>query len=222
MEQKIKVFGRITNFEEEPLKGAIVRLVNDQFEDIYNTFTDEEGNYELFVQKGLYYSFYACKDYNINYLEYWAWNLPLFNEIELNAKIDGLEVYTLTAFRIKQGFPQLMLYFRPMSLKRAKILNQTADLLKDSEIIDISPDLSKDDIKVTINNETSEIYEINKVLEYGGNNQRIYSYLIHVSTNKVLNAYDYNRIDIKLFDKETMEQGEGTLFWKEDRAIVSP
>lgn len=221
METKIKVFGRITNFKEEPVKEAIIRLLNDRFEDIYNTFTDEEGNYELFVQKGLYYTFYACKDYNINYLEYWAWNLPLFNDIELNAKIDGLEVYTLTAFRIKQGFPQLMLYFRPMSLKRAKTLNQTADLLKDSEIIDISPDLSKDDIKVTINNEASEIYEINKVLENGGNNQRIYSYLIHVSTNKVLNTYDYNRIDIKLFDKETMEQGEGTLFWKEDRTIVS-
>jgi hypothetical protein len=30
MEAKIKVFGRITNFEGKPLKGAIIRLLNDR------------------------------------------------------------------------------------------------------------------------------------------------------------------------------------------------
>lgn len=214
-----RLYGRITDFDGEPLQGAVVRLINDQFEDIYHTFTDKAGCYELLVRKGVYYTFYACRDYNVRFLEYWAWNVPLFDDFELNARIDGLEIYSLTAFRVKRGFPQLMLYFRPMSLKRSKAIDQSLGMQEGYSIIDISPDLSKEDIKVTINNEASEIYEVNKVAEYAGENQGIYAYLVHVSTNKALNIYEYNQINIKLFDKETKEKGEGVLFWKEERTL---
>lgn len=215
----IKLHGTITDFQGRALQGAVVRLINDQFEDVYHTFTDEEGHYELFVRKGLYYTFYACKDYKINYLEYWAWNLPLYDDYELNARINGLEVYSLTAFRIKRGAPQLMLYFRPMSLIRSKSTADITVMQEGHEIINVCPELSAGDIKVTINHEISEIYEVNKVLEHAGGNQGIYAYLIHVSTNHVLNIYEYNRIDIEIFDKETKESGEGTLFWKEEKTL---
>lgn len=215
----IKLHGTIADFQGQALQGAVVRLINDQFKDVYQTFTDEEGHYELLVGKGLYYSFYACKDYKINYLEYWAWNLPLYDDYELNARIDGLEVYSLTAFRIKRGDPQLMLYFRPMSLIRSKSTADITVMQEGQEIINVCPALAAGDIKVTINHEISEIYEVNKVLEHAGENQGIYAYLIHVSTNQVLNIYEYNRIDIEIFDKETTEYGEGTLFWKEEQTL---
>lgn len=48
----------------------------------------------------MYYNFYACKDYSVNYLEYWAWNLPLFEDLEINPRIDGVDVEVYHVNRI--------------------------------------------------------------------------------------------------------------------------
>lgn len=222
----VKIYGQITDFNGVPLPEAEVRLISDKFEDIHVTNTDCDGKYEINVEKGLYYTFYACKDYKVNYLEYWAWNVPIFDNMEMNARIDGLEIYSLEAFPVKRGFPQLMLYFRPMSLKRAKeleakgLVNFKEKTIDDSvKIIDISPELTKDDIKVFVNDEKVEVFEVNRVKEYGGENQSMYSYLVHISLNKDIDKYEYNKVHITLTDSKTGEQGEGSVFWKEERTM---
>lgn len=172
------------------------------------------------MDKGMYYAFYACKDYGVHYLEYWAWNIPAYQDIEMNSKIDGLEVYSLRAFKVFRNFPQLMLYFRPMSLKRSQPLRENIQMLDSSEIIDIAPNLTKDDLKVFINGKKSEIYQINKVQEYADQNN-IYAYLIHVSLDSTTNLFEYNRIDITIKDDETGEFGMGTTYWKEEATINS-
>lgn len=93
----------------------------------------------------------AVKDYGINKLEYWGWNLPAFEHTEINIRIDGLEVYEINAFMIQRTQPyiSMMIYFRPMSLKRA-LKNREKLNDNNNETIDISPILSEDDIKVKI------------------------------------------------------------------------
>lgn len=212
--ETIKIFGKVTDFQSNPLSGAIVQVFNDRFEELNHTYTNDLGQFELVLNRGLYYAFYACKDYKVNYLEYWAWNLPAYQDLEINPRIDGLEIYSLIAFKILRAAPQLMLYFRPMSLKRAVpyLENQKTEIAK--KRIDIAPNLTTDDIRVFINGQESDIYQINKVQEYG-DGLHMYAYLVHVSLDEKVNIYEYNRIDLTLKDSETGELGEGTTYWKQ-------
>jgi len=224
MKNYVKLQGVVTDFNNAPLEGAVVALKNTSFENLYETYTDKDGKYEIEVKKGLYYTFYACKDYRVNYLEYWAWNIPLYEDKVIDAKIDGLEIYGVNIFQVQGGYPALMIYFRPMSLTRGLKL-ETDGNLDSLEIIDISPELEKEDIEVYWDDRKMAIYEVNKVMEYGGKikdlNQHIYSYLIQIELpiEYKEKLYKYNKIDIKLKDKETGERGEGTIFWKKEQAI---
>ncbi|MEW8957132.1 hypothetical protein [Clostridium sp.] len=156
---------------------------------------------------------FACKDYGVNYLEYWSWNIPIFDDMEINPRINGLEVYSIKAFRVQWGFPQLMIYFRPMSLSRSRSRSE-------EEKNDIAPKLTKEDIEVHINGERSEVYVVNRILEYVGENSYMTGYLIHVSLNKEVNKFTYNKIDVAIVDRETDERGEGSVFWKEDEGVT--
>ncbi|WP_207654975.1 hypothetical protein [Haloimpatiens massiliensis] len=139
--------------------------------------------------------------------------------MELNVKIDGLEVYAINAFQVQGATPnRIMLFFRPMSLKKSKPLKESGEI-DALEIAPISPNLTKDHIHVIINEEKVKIYEINKVFEDRGDNKKLISYLIHVGLPKNLNKYEYNKITITLYDSETHERGEGSLFWKADEVI---
>lgn len=228
--KKVKIFGKVTDFNGTPLSDAVVELKNDKFEDIQAVSTDQNGAYRLDVEKGLYYAFYACKDYKINYLEYWAWNVPVFDDLELNVRIDGLEVYAVNAFRIQGGYPSLSLFFRPMSLQKAKDLealgaiNIKDKLVSDSiAIIDICPVLSKEDMAISIDGQIVPVLTTNKILEYIGNAgegkkiQQMYSYLVQVGLpdNYQNDIQAYKKINISLTDRKTGEKGEASLFWKE-------
>lgn len=230
---KTKLYGKITDFNNMPLSEAVVRLISDKFEDIHVTYTDTNGNYELEVEKGTYYTFFACKDYNINHLEYWAWNVPIFDNMELNARIDGIEIYALNAFRIQGAHPAISLYFRPMSLKKGKKLQElgywdsdTKTDKKAVDIFDIAPELSNSDIEVYVDDKKVEVLGVNKTLEYVGKNidnkdEHMYGYLIQVSLPADYRAtkYDYKKIHVVLNDKETGEKGEGSVFWKEPKTL---
>lgn len=211
----VKVTGRITDFQNNPQANAIVRIMDDHFEDIESTYTDDNGYYQLTISKGVYYAFYACKDYAIRNLEYWAWNVPVHEDSEINARIDGLEIYSLTAFRAQFGLPQMMIYFRPMSLKKGKPFKENAELLN-QPIVDIAPNITEHDVEVRINGIPSVIHQVNKVFEYVGSG-KMYAYLLHVSAPIDLNRYEYNKIDVVVADRETGEQGEGSVYWKEER-----
>lgn len=119
----------------------------------------------------MYYNFYACKDYSVNYLEYWAWNLPLFEDLEINPRIDTLDLYGLNAFKIQGTSPALTLYFRPMTLKRSRQLEEEGSWecankveKKYVEIFDIAPKLEKENIKVQIDGTDAEAYHVNGIL----------------------------------------------------------
>jgi hypothetical protein len=45
------------------------------------------------VETGMYIALTAVKDYSVKDLEYWAWNVPAFGELEINPRFDRLEVW---------------------------------------------------------------------------------------------------------------------------------
>jgi hypothetical protein len=230
-EGKILISGRVTDFDNNPLQNAVVEIKNARFDAIYKANTNDKGQYEIFVEKGVYLALMVCKDYKTKYLEYWAWNIPAYQDLQFNPRIDGIEVYAMNAFVPQGAYPSLIIYFRPMSLKRTQEAGGS-NALKNMKVVDISPDLSEDDIELKINGTTVKILEINRVKEYADGISSMIAYLIQSTMpRKSIIAYliqsalplrtpnskrysEYLQIDLTLRDKKTGEKGEGCLFWK--------
>ena len=164
------IWGKITNKFGNPVEEATVALKNKKFEDLYVTYTDEDGNYKLDVENKEYPYLFIVKNFAVDNLEFWCQDINFENGIdkEINASIDKLEVYGLNVFKVDGGYPALMIYFRPMSL--VKHLNGDSDIF---------PDL--DNIEVKINNKKSEIYVVNHVEEFAGNGKTMKSCLLNIS-----------------------------------------
>lgn len=163
------------------------------------------------VEEGAYYTIGIFKDYRVRFLEYWAWNVKVTGDLKLDAVIDGLEIYACNAFKIQGAFPSLNVYFRPMSLNRLKTLEETADMSA-LKIIDIAPNLTLDDIAVTLNGEDVDVLMINKVKEYAGPGQSMFAYLIQIGLNPTFDSSKDNHIVLTVRDHETGEMGMGSVF----------
>jgi hypothetical protein len=227
-EGKIAILGKVTDFDGNPLQDAAVGVKNNRFQTVYETRTNTDGEYRLCVKKNLYMALAAFKDYKTKYLEYWAWNIPAYQDLQIDPRIGGMEVYAMNAFRPQGAFPSLFIYFRPMSLKRFQVI-QNKKALRKSDIIDISPNLSKDDIEVRINKRPIGILELNRVKEYAGGIESIIAYLVHLALpRRSIMAYlvqstfpfkskktlEYTCIDLTARDAQTGEKGEACLFWR--------
>lgn len=224
MERLTNIYGKLTDFEGNSIANGDVDIYNDKFSHfVYRSKTDESGNYNLEVKSGIYMAIAAVKDHGIKYLEYWGWNLPAFEDMEINMRINGLEVYAINAFMIQRSRPNnsLMIYFRPMSLKRVQKFREGIGTGNDT-ILDVTPTLDKNDIDVTVDGQQVEIIGMNRVMEeVVESHQKVMGYLIQVSISGIEFKQQYSKIHIALKDKETGEKGEGSLFWQKPEAFNS-
>jgi hypothetical protein len=207
--ETITIKGKVSDFKNNPVAGAKIILKDSKFYKIIDsTFTDSSGTYSVNLRKGTYLTLAAIKmdDYIKSKLEFWAYNIPTTENLELNIRYDRLEVYGVNVFQVQEAYPGYTIYFRPMSLTRFA----TTDL--SSKIINIAPPPDKIDIRVRINEEDVQINNIQEVIEFGGK-QNMNAYLIHtnLSTNKV-SVYD--KIQITVTDKENGDMGEA-VYYKE-------
>jgi len=213
--QSAEITGTITDFQNHPIAGAEVDVRDAHFQDAATSSTDVHGMFRLTVKKGRYMALFACKDYKVKHLEFWAWNLMVDDNMIINARIDDLEVYAINAFLIQREPPSMQIYFRPMSLERFKKAGGKA-ILDASPFIDIAPKLSTNDVNVTINGEPVKILELNRVPERDiarPDTQEIWAYLMQTTLPKHQDDKIW-KIRIALRDTETKEQGEGCLFWE--------
>lgn len=192
--------GTITDKKGNPMEGVSVSLMNSQFEDMFSTVTNENGEYFLEAAEGYYPYMYAVREYAENYLEYWCQNINLSENTVINASIDKLEVYGLHCFRIKGGYPSLNIYFRPMSLVKQKAGNS-----------DICPNITNDSIKISINGTHSTILNLNKVEEYVGDSC-VYAYLLQASIPDKLLPIDKNLLDVQILDLDGFF-GQASIFF---------
>lgn len=228
----VKLYGKVTDFNNKPVGSASVWLKNKingiaikdkskLFDNAYETLTDKNGNFSIDVEKETYYCLYAIKesDYGKTKLEYWAWNLPIYDDLEINPQYDRLEVYGINAFEPQTGpFETYQVFFRPMSLTKALKLPKKIT----TEIIDIAPKaIHKEDLKVQINGIDAEIVSLNRVKEYS-RKKYMYGYFLQVLKPKAGKigipssemAIGFDKISITLHSKETNEKGKGEYFIK--------
>jgi hypothetical protein len=232
--EKFVITGKVTDFNGRPIDSATIRLKNLSFENIYETVSDRNGNYSLEVNKGDYYCLYAIKlsEYRVNRLEYWAWNVPVYEDMVINPQYDRMEIYGINVFE-PQVTPQetYMLYFRPMSLyktleiaskqevdnKKFQEAKQTETLLaKSNKLIHMSPDaITADELTIEINGVKAEIVGINKTTEYARGILMCgyYVQVLKPKNNEQLKLA-YDRISITLRSSETGEAGKGEIFIK--------
>lgn len=225
-QDSIRVYGHVTDFKGKPIDSVTVRLKNKKFENLYGTLSDKEGYFSMKVAKGSYSSLYAVRsnDYGKTKLEYWAWNIPAYKDLEINPRYDRMEIYAMNAFE-PQVSPHetYMVYFRPMSLTKSlefqgknskKELEQKA--IKEKRMIDFAPNaISAEELEVSINGHKSEVVDISKVREYARGTY-MYGYLIQIRkpVNSAESVLDYDKISVLLHSKETDEYGFGECFVK--------
>ena len=226
--------GTVTDFNGNPIDSVTVKLMNEKFEIIYQTLSDQEGHYRLDVKKGDYYCLYAIKlsDYRVSKLEYWNWNVPVHQNMTINPQYDRMEIYGINVFE-PQVTPQetYMIYFRPMSLSKSlqivsdqqvgkeafKDAERTEELLNQAnKRLDISPDsITPEELTIEINGRKSTILEINKVTEYARGFE-MYGYCVQVlkpeQDDSTLPGYDL--VSVTLHSNETGESGKGEAFVK--------
>ncbi len=170
------------------LSGVSVELKNERFETVYQALSDEAGSFRLSVPDGTYPFLTAVREYGDRYLEYWAQNVPARGELTLDARIDTLEVYGLHAFHVKGAANALTIYFRPMSLQKFKFGEP-----------DIAPALGEGDVTVMVDGQRSEVYLLNRVREYAGEDVGfLTAYLLQVSVPR--DANEWKRVDVTVYD----------------------
>lgn len=218
-QDSVRISGYVTDFENCPLDSVSVRIKNKNFENIYETLTDANGYYSLEVQKGLYYCLYAIKssDYGKTKLEYWAWNVPAYNDLKIDPQYERMELYGLNVFEPQVGpWNTYMIYFRPMSLTKGLALRESGEMNPDT--IDIAPkSIKKEELEIRINDEICEVVSINKILEYA-RDAYMFGYLVQVKkpekTTKTNERYD--KITIVLKSEETGDTGKAECFFIEN------
>ncbi|WP_420602117.1 carboxypeptidase-like regulatory domain-containing protein [Flagellimonas sp.] len=231
-QETVTLYGKVTDFNNQAVDSASVWLKNkingiavenktSLFDNAYETLTDSNGNFSIEVEKGTYYCLYAIKesDYGKTKLEYWAWNLPIYHNLEINPQYDRMEIYGINASEPQTGpFETYQVYFRPMSLTKALNLPKETK----NNIIDIAPKtITKKELSVQLNGIDAEVVSINKVDEYA-RGTTMYGYLIQIlkprynkdqiNANEMVEGHD--KISITLHSKETNEMGKGEYFVK--------
>ena len=228
-QDSVRIYGQVTDFNGVAIDSVSVRLKNKDFVNLYETVTDKNGNYSLTVLKNSYYCLYAIRlvDYAKTKLEYWAWNIPAFHDLEINPKYERMEVYIMNAFE-PQVSPHetYMVYFRPMSLTKSHKLEGKRDVkevektaIANKGVMDIAPEaITTEELTVHINGQKSEVVGINKVKEYA-RGAFMYGYLIQIKKPTGTNYLydDYDLISIQLHSEETDEYGMGECFVKRIR-----
>ena len=219
-QENARLYGRVTDFEGIPIDSVSIRLKNRQFENVYETLTDRDGKFSLIVNVSNYYCLYAIKlsDYKKTKLEYWAWNVPIFSDLEINPQYNNMELYGINVFE-----PQITphetfkIYFRPISLKKGN-----PDIIEKGDTINMAPEtITPNELDVKINGADAKIVVINKTTEYARGNY-FYGYDIQVlkpsytleTIKDSERVKGFDKISIILKSEETGEIGKGETFVK--------
>lgn len=216
----VKISGKVTDFKGRPIEGASVQLKDGRFGTVAEALSDKDGFYSMTAKRGLYMALLAVKDYQVRFLEYWAWSVPAFADLEIDPRFDRLEVYAVNAWRPQGGYPSYQIYFRPMSLTR--IVRKVAEaggmeIFQKLPFLDMAPELSANDIAVTIDGQAVDILKVNKVREAAGPGQDMTGYLVQTELPSKGNDGEYSLITITVRDPETGDAGEGAVFFHHAR-----
>ena len=58
-QETVRIYGRVTDFNDNPIDSVTVRVKNKKFENLYETITDSKGYFSMNVLKDAYSSIYG-------------------------------------------------------------------------------------------------------------------------------------------------------------------
>ncbi|MCY1636509.1 carboxypeptidase-like regulatory domain-containing protein [Marinifilum sp. D737] len=217
----ITISGMVSDFEDQPVDGALVEIKHPNFKTAYETLTDKNGHYCLRVSKGKYLALASLKmsEYPVagstlpkddQRLEFWAWNLIAEEDMVLNVKYHRLEVYGVNVFRVQGAHPGYTIYCRPMSLTRG-----FSEPGKDLDFVDLCPPPEELEVIVKINGHPVKVNMKEKVKEYVSDGI-CYAYLLHVDLPSEAANKNYNIFHIEMTDLKNGDKGEALCFKKKD------
>ena len=213
-QDSVKISGYARDFDGRPLDSVVVHLKDKNFNDLYSTYSNKNGYYELKISASNYYCIYAIKEseYGKSRLEFWAWNIPAYKDLNINPSYNRLEVYVVNIFEPQVSLHETyMVYFRPMSLTRVLPLKD-----KDLKTYDIAPDsLSEKDIDIKMNGTSTKIVSISKVSEYA-RGKILSGYLVQFKKSNTENPElkEYNKIEITVTDPGNGDKGKSISYIK--------
>jgi len=146
--------GIVRDKNKQSVSHAKVALLTERFEVIVNGEADESGRFCLEADARKYPYFIASKGFNEKFLDFWGYNIDLRHDLEINPLLGKIEIFSLIFFPSLDADNSMMIYFRPMSLKQ---------LLGTEKVI--APELSTDDITVSINGDFYEIITMRVIRE---------------------------------------------------------
>jgi len=146
--------GIVRDKNKQSVSHAKVALLTERFEVIVNGEADESGRFCLEADARKYPYFIASKGFNEKFLDFWGYNIDLRHDLEINPLLGKIEIFSLIFFPSLDADNSMMIYFRPMSLKQ---------LLGTEKVI--APELSTDDITVSINGDFYEIITMRVISE---------------------------------------------------------
>lgn len=208
----VSICGKVTDFDDRPVKNALVMLKGENFGGFVDTtYSDRHGFYSLKVKRGWYSGMAVIdmEDYGKSKLEFWAFEIPAFENLNIDARYDRLEIYGLNVFEIQGAYPGYTIYFRPMSLTR--ILSADMEV----NIPEIAPPPDQLEIRVEINGEPVNVNHIQRVEEFAGE-QKLYAFLIHTDPCKE-SAGKYDVFRISVTDRGNGDRGEAICFREKSR-----
>jgi hypothetical protein len=224
----ITISGRVTDFDGNAIDSSIVSIRHPDFSPVYETYTDKDGYYTINnVKKGRYMAIYAMrpKEYpranavpeDEMRLEFWAWNVIADTDLTINPRYHRLELYGTNVFRIEGGYHGMMIYVRPMSLR--KYLSYTKDIYLDKSKaekeadISVAPEHFK--VKVFMDEQELHINSIQPVKEYeGSDNLPMTGYIIQVDLPKTKPEKQYCVFRIEAENTKYHEKGENLYFYE--------
>ena len=217
-QETVRIHGCVTDFAQNPIRGARVRVMDRTFHPVAEAISDLSGRYELRVPPGQYTALLAIRDsdYRASRLEYWAWDIPATIDLEINPRYDRMEIYAMNAFRPQGGYPSYLIYFRPMSLSMVESGMKHDSTFLTKPVIDIAPALTQDDLEVRINDEIVPILAMSRVQESGGQST-MFGYLVQCALPRGVKTQALDRIRIVATDPASGDQGEGLLFVRNPR-----
>ena len=192
--------GIVRDKNKQPVSHAKVALLTERFEVIISGEADESGRFSLEADAKKYPYFIASKGFNEKFLDFWGYNIDLRHDLEINPILGKIEIFSLIFFPSLDADNSMMIYFRPMSLKQ---------LLGTEKVI--APELSTDDITVSINGDFYEIITMRVISETVNKGvEPIKAYALKIMLDGI--EFDgKNKLEISIIKDEGY--GEAVLFF---------
>lgn len=202
------ISGKVVDFDDKPFAAAVM-LYRYGFDDaplMMGVWADRDGKYTIRVPEGCYNAMYADDNsYGKSSLECWGWNIIVDSDETIDLKIGSGEVYSLNVAVSNGGMDTMFLSFRPMVYYK----NEEYDALvgeKDFHVVDIAPELSIEDITVSVNGRKAEVISLQKLYETAAGGWCMPMYVAQIRKELYADCLDKQTI---ILEYDTKDRAKG-------------